>query len=350
MKAIAREESKSITVIIPCFNVSAYLDRCWNSLLRQTMGISNIQCVFVNDCSTDGGKTIGKLKNIECYKPDSVTIINLEENVGPGEARNIGLQYADGQFIQFLDADDELDDNALKVLYELAEENQTDIIQYNHMYILGDQRRSSGDSMVNKLYVIENKEDRIPFLNASTVTYACTNKFIRRNIIQLSGAKFPARTKYEEPLFIYPLFLYANRIYLLNADLYLYYFRPNSMVTSELGEKLLDHPKVQLMLLEYFLSRSDICIEYKDVFEIYFLWSFFLETISFAGNNKDVVLPVEYFRYMQEVCKNFCGNWRNNPLIYMIPKDARKALESIDRNFMSQKELNEFVGMEKNKF
>ena len=260
-----------VTIIIPCYNVSEYLDRCWNSLLRQTIGISNMQCIFVNDCSTDAGKTIEKLNDIEQSAPDSVMIIDLEENVGPGEARNIGLQYAEGKYVQFFDADDELDDNALKMLYELAEENHTDIIQYNHMYILGDQRRSSGNSLENKLFVIENKDDRIPFLNASTVTYGCTNKFMRREIIQLSGAKFPARAKYEEPLFIYPLFFYANRIYLLNADLYLYYFRPNSMVTSELGKKLLDHPKVQLMLLEYFLSRPDICTEYKDVFEIYFM-------------------------------------------------------------------------------
>lgn len=339
-----------VTIIIPCYNVSEYLDRCWNSLLRQTIGISNMQCIFVNDCSTDAGKTIEKLNDIEQSAPDSVMIIDLEENVGPGEARNIGLQYAEGKYVQFFDADDELDDNALKMLYELAEENHTDIIQYNHMYILGDQRRSSGNSLENKLFVIENKDDRIPFLNASTVTYGCTNKFMRREIIQLSGAKFPARAKYEEPLFIYPLFFYANRIYLLNADLYLYYFRPNSMVTSELGKKLLDHPKVQLMLLEYFLSRPDICTEYKDVFEIYFLWSFYLETISFAGNSQDAVLPVEYFRYMQEVCKNFCGNWRNNPLIYMIPKNAREALESIDRIFESQEELDEFVRLENGRF
>ena len=82
----------------------------------------------------------------------------------------------------------------------------------------------------------------------------------------------------------------------------------------------------------------------------YILWSFYLETISFAGNSQDAVLPVEYFRYMQEVCKNFCGNWRNNPLIYMIPKNAREALESIDRIFESQEELDEFVRLENGRF
>lgn len=339
---------KKVSVIIPCYNVESFLDRCWNSLTSQTIGLGNIECIFVNDCSTDNGKTSEKLHSIEKSAPDSVMVIDLSENSGPGEARNIGLQYATGKYIQFFDADDALNHDALKQLFEIAEQNDTDIIQYNHLYISGDQKRSSQDSTENRLFTIETKEDRIPFLNSSLVTYGCTNKFIKKELISKTGSKFPARAKYEEPLFIYPLFLYAKRVYKLNADLYYYYFRAGSMITSELGKKLTDHPKVQLMLLEYCMSRGQTYEEYKDVIDLYFLWSFYLETISYAGTYKDAFISLEYFEFMQKVCTNFCRNWRTNPYIEMLPKSGIDALKSIDRKFHDQAELNQFFIEERN--
>ncbi len=333
---------KKVSVIIPCYNVEIYLDRCWNSLTSQTIGLENIECIFINDCSTDSGKTLSKLRDIEKSAPDSVIVIDLIENSGPGEGRNIGLQYATGKYIQFLDADDELDSDALNQLYAIADENDADIIQYNHLYISGAHRKSSQNSLENKLFIIETKKDRIPFLNSNLVTYGCTNKFIKKELISKAGPKFPARAKYEEPLFIYPLFLYARRVYKLNSDLYHYYFRDGSMITSELGKKLLDHPKVQLMLLEYCMAQGQIYEKYRDIIELYFFWSFYLETISYAGTYNDAFIPLEYFEFMQNVCRNLCRNWKSNPYIEMLPKSGIKALESIERQFNDQAELNKF--------
>lgn len=343
-----RFHMKKVSVIIPCYNVEKYLDRCWKSLSAQTIGIENIECIFVNDCSTDGGKTLNKLQDIEKEAPDTVAVIDLEANSGPGEARNIGLQYANGKYIQFFDADDELDSKALELLYETAEENDADIVQYNHLYIAGDQRRSSQNSTENRLYVIGSKEARVPFLNSSLVTYGCTNKFMKRDLIARTGARFPARAKYEEPLFIYPLFLYANRIYKLNADLYHYYFREGSMITSELGKKLLDHPKVQLMLLEYCMAQGERYHEFRDVIEFYFFWSFYLETISYAGTYKDSFIPLEYFEFMQQACKTLCRDWIANPYINMLPASGLEAMKSIDRKFNDQAELDRFFYEERN--
>ena len=342
------DQMKKVSVVIPCYNIDSYLDRCWKSLTSQTIGLENIECIFVDDCSTDNGNTLSKLKDIESRAPESVFIISLDENSGPGGARNVGLQYANGKYIQFFDADDELDVNALNILFETAEQCDADIIQYNHLYIAGNQRKSSQNSPENKLYTISSKEDRIPFLNSSIVTYGCTNKFIKRELIEKAGCSFPSRSKYEEPLFIYPLFLYANKVYKLNADLYHYYFREGSMITSELGKKLLDHPKVQLMLLEYCMNCGQIYEEFRDVIEMYFFWSFYLETISYAGTYNDAFIPLEYFKFMQKACKELCKDWRSNPFIKMIPETGLKALESIDRSFNDQAEFDRFLYEERN--
>jgi glycosyltransferase involved in cell wall biosynthesis len=338
---------KKVSVIIPCYNVDEYLERCWQSLVRQTIGLDEIECIFVNDASTDDGKTLSRICEIENRSPMNVMVINLEENVGPGEARNIALEYAGGKYIQFLDADDELDDDALRLLYETAEENDADVIQFNHLYILGDQQKSSRNSKEDKLYEFKTRGDRLPFLIGDMVSYGCTNKFMRFDLILEADVRFPARVKYEEPLFIYPLFLYAKRVYLLNRELYYYRFRPGSTVTSQLGKKLLDHPKVQLLLLEYCLKRPVLYEEYKDAFEFYFLWSFYLETICFAGRSSEAYLPLGYFEYMQLVCTRYFADWKENYMVKQLPERAKNALESMYTKFEDQEQLNAFLDKEK---
>lgn len=338
-----KSTSPKISIVIPCYNVSSYLERCWNSLKAQTIGIDSLECIFVNDGSTDDGKTWEKLKEIELDAPNSVMIVNLDENVGLGEARNIGISHASGEYLEFLDADDELPPYTCQRLYDIATQNDADIIQFNHLYILGDQKRSSGSSAENKLYSIVSKEDRVPFLNATKVTYGCTNKLYKMSLIHEAEVKFPAHVKYEEPLFVYPLFLYARKIYLLNEELYYYYLREGSIVTSEIGKKILDHPNVQLMLLEYLLARQSLFNEYRDIIEIYFLWTFYCETISFAGARPDAFIPLDFFCHMQKICITFFSDWQNNPYISMIPEGGKTILSSITRQFESQQELNSYI-------
>ncbi len=93
---------KQISIIIPVYNASVTVARCVQSLLAQTY--SNIQLILVDDASTDDSGII--LNSLEQEDPDRITLIFLEKNSGPGEARNIGLQYASGDYIGFVDSDD----------------------------------------------------------------------------------------------------------------------------------------------------------------------------------------------------------------------------------------------------
>lgn len=333
---------KKVSIIIPCFNVADYLEKSWKSLLDQTIGMESLECIFVNDASTDDGATLAKLKEIESVKPDSCIVIDLIENMGPGGARNVGLNYVSGKYLMFFDADDELREDTCELLYELAEENASDIIQFNHLFISNDQSRSSQSSRENKNYVIDTKEDRIPFLNATLVTYGCTNKFYRTGLIKEVNPHFPLKVRYEEPLFVYPLFLYAKRVYLLNEDLYKYRFRSGSTVTSSLGKNLLDHPNVQLMLLEEVMQRKEVYAEYKDIFEIYFLWSFYCETISYSYEYNSRI-PYEYFMGMQKICNDVFPDWNRNKYLSMVPKGGIEILKTLNASFESQDVLDSTI-------
>ncbi len=340
---------KKISIVIGCYNVSEYLERCWESLKAQTIGLDNIECIFVDDASDDDGKTWEVLNIIENECPD-VMIIGAEEHVGPGGARNIGISYASGKYLQFLDADDELLPDACEKLFELAEEKEADIIQFSHIIKAGDITKNSICTEEDRLYTIENDEDRTRFLNATTVTYGCWNKLYLMDIVRQSEALFAENMVYEEPLFVYPMFLYADRIYITKDTFYVYHIHSGSIVTSKIGKKLTDHPQVQLMLLEYLMKRPEIFSKYAKAIECYFLWSYYCETLMFAGQRQDAYLSLEYFTQMQALCLKLFPNWTQNEIIKNTSRDVQDLMNTLYEKYESQQDLDELIRVVREKF
>ena len=116
-----------------------------------------------------------------------------------------------------------------------------------------------------------------------------------------------------------------------------------STITSAIGNRLYDHPRVQLELLEYCMNHTEIYNEYRDVIGLYFLWSYYLETLCFAAENKNAFLSLEYYVGMQKVCRTFFPDWRSNPLIRQVPDNIFHAFESIDIDLESQEDLNRLI-------
>ena len=120
-----------ISVIIPIYNVEEYLEETILSVVNQTIGFENIQMILVNDGSPDNSEEIC-LKYKELY-PDNVVYIN-QKNAGVSAARNNGIKYATGEFINFLDSDDKFSLNAFKVGYEMLTKNNIDVVSFRIIY------------------------------------------------------------------------------------------------------------------------------------------------------------------------------------------------------------------------
>ncbi|MCR5595202.1 MAG: hypothetical protein K6G12_05095 [Lachnospiraceae bacterium] len=88
------------------------------------------------------------------------------------------------------------------------------------------------------------------------------------------------------------------------------------------------------------MKRQDIFLQYHDVIELYFLWSYYVETLCFASEADGAVLSLEYYHGMQEVCRTLCAAWRENPLIKRVSTGFFEAFESIDSTINTQKELD----------
>ena len=111
-----------ISVIVPVFNVENYLHYAMESLEKQTY--KNFEIILVNDGSTDNS---GKLCDDYSKKYPNVRVFH-KENGGLSDARNFGVENANGEFITFLDSDDYLEINALEYLYRVQKKYDVDIV------------------------------------------------------------------------------------------------------------------------------------------------------------------------------------------------------------------------------
>ena len=112
-----------ISIIVPIYNSEQYLEETIESIINQTIGFENIQLILVNDGSTDNSEEI-------CFKYKKMykNIIYLkQDNEGVSSARNKGLKYIEGKYTNFIDSDDKWDKHALLNMYNLLEQNYSEI-------------------------------------------------------------------------------------------------------------------------------------------------------------------------------------------------------------------------------
>ena len=113
----------AISVIIPVFNTEKYISNCIKSIIGQTL--KDIEIICVNDCSTDNSLAI--LQKF-AKKDNRIKIIDLKENKGVSNARNIGIDIARGEYIYFIDSDDWIDENYLEQMLKKINEINSNII------------------------------------------------------------------------------------------------------------------------------------------------------------------------------------------------------------------------------
>ena len=109
------------SVIISIYNTGRYLDDCIGSLLNQTIGFSRIQIILINDGSTDNSEKVC-LKYRNSFEKNIIYI--KTDHSGVSKARNIGLKYAKGLYINFMDSDDKWDLKAfyfVKIFFKLCD-------------------------------------------------------------------------------------------------------------------------------------------------------------------------------------------------------------------------------------
>lgn len=288
--------NKKVSVIIPCFNAARWLPKCFLSLVQQTIGIESLELIFVNDASTDEGKTWEMLLEFERAYPDSVAIIDLPDNRRQGGARNEGLKYASGEYIAFVDADDWVLPDIYEKAYDKAKELDADIVQFGFNYYFDkigivDSKQQVKDEFIQ----IDLPESRKKMLLSEKITYGCWNKLYRRELVEDTGVKYAEHVIYEEPLFVYPLLYAADRFVIMPDRLYIYRQNNNGTMRNDMKAKetLLQHAQVQLSVWE-FMKKTEYFEPFYEEIKLYFLHTYLYETLDFA---KTRGLTLDYSMY-----------------------------------------------------
>lgn len=150
--------SYKISIIVPIFNVERYLRRALDSILSQSFSMNELQVILVDDASTDGSREIAE-EYIERY--DNFEGVFLKENSGSAaEPRNRGLEMAEGEYIMFLDPDDELKPNFCRVLYGKITETGADLVKCNYVSVYPDHKEYNYyfDKKINEAIVKSSQQ------------------------------------------------------------------------------------------------------------------------------------------------------------------------------------------------
>ena len=201
-----------VSIIITTYNYAQYIERAIRSALDQSLSKSDFEIIVVNDASTDATPQI-----LENYS-DVVRVFNLPENVGLSAARNFGIRKARGQNIVFLDADDYIHRDLLKVQKLFLEEN------------------NDLDAVSTDYFLVDEKGRHLQHINAEKEPIACGIMFRKDYLYKIGLYDESFRAREEEDL----RFRWASKYKIYNLILPLYRYRMHDSNLTK-NESEMDH-------------------------------------------------------------------------------------------------------------
>ena len=279
-----------ISVIVPVYNTEKYLEKCLDSLLRQTL--EGIEIIVVNDGSKDGSKKIiddyaKKYRNIEAYHLP---------NGGVSKARNFGLAKAKGEYIAFLDSDDYVDENLYEKMYDKAIKDEVDVCECDYIWEFPNKKRY--DYLNEKIH---------PLLAVRAVVW---NRLYRRDFLLQNKLTFHEGVYYEDVEFCYEFFPYV-KTFAYVKDVYVHYVQRENSITSNRTEKLRDIYKVLDSTIEYY-KEHHFYEKYKNELEYiymrYIFGSSFLRLVKIPDKKRRKEMLEESYQKLLSTYPNYKKN------------------------------------------
>ena len=238
------------SVIIPVYNVEAYLRDCLDSVLNQTC--ADWEAICVNDGSTDGSADI---LNEYAARESRVKVIT-QPNGGLSAARNAGIKAAEGEYVLFLDSDDWLEVNALEVLSSnLSGEDMLCFSGRRFFEETGEFHPA--DQLVEKTY-----ESGMAYYNENALlhrdfAFVCVVlRIYKREFLSCHSLQFKEGIFHEDNLFTPFVCYYARKVKVINECLYDYRVRSNSITTTVNIKRLHDLLGTANTLAAFFISKQ----------------------------------------------------------------------------------------------
>ncbi|MGP9838438.1 glycosyltransferase family 2 protein [Arthrobacter sp. 179] len=242
-----------LSIIIPVYNVRAFLRECMDSVLGQTF--VDFEVIAINDDSPDGSGEV--LDEYQAIDP-RVNVLHMNQNIGLGPARNEGIQHAVGRYLLFVDSDDTLVPGALEAIANrLKKTHEPDVLVYDYAreYWNGSIRRNALSRMLD-----EGDSGCVDFIqrrNLLKVLNVAWNKAYSREFILQHGFAFPTGY-YEDIPWTFPILITAPRIAVLDMVCYRYRQRRSGNILGTPSARHLEVFEQYERLFDYVDSKAEL--------------------------------------------------------------------------------------------
>lgn len=246
-----KEEIK-VSIIVPVYNAEKYIDRCIKSIIEQTY--KNVEIILINDGSKDSSLSI--LRDFE-KKDSRITLID-QSNKGPSAARNIGIEKSTGDYIGFIDADDNIELNYIEKMIEYAYRLNTDMVVCNYKEV-----RIEGDIPSNIFTFINDGE-------AYNCDLKCIGevlcgrgglvwgKLLKSSAIKENNIKFDENISMcEDLLFTLEFIKNTKRLSRINDYLYIHNKYNDESITAKYNKELFNEQVKVQRELEQFVDDNN---------------------------------------------------------------------------------------------
>lgn len=217
-----KDITAKVSILVPFYKVEKYVGRCVESLFTQTY--SNIEYIFVNDCTPDGSMDI-IFEYINKYNvQEKCKFIVHQENMGICASRNDCLDHATGDYVLFIDSDDYIDKDMVESLVEAAVKDNADISGCGYIEEYDDRSIEFPQKYTN------DYKEMLKAITVLTIKGVMWKLLIRRSIIEKNHIRFmPEKNMVDDYLFCCQVFFYSRSFTGVDKCMYHYIqFNPNN--------------------------------------------------------------------------------------------------------------------------
>ena len=317
-----------VSVIIPVYNAQDYLGRCLDSVCNQTL--KDIEIICVNDCSTDNSLNI---LNEYAEKYPNMKVIDCKVNGGESVARNIGLDNATGEYLGFVDNDDEIDLDFYEKLYAKAKEKGADIAK-GELY----QLNSDGTDFYGDLNQKIKENNSILYF-----AYHWWTGIFKTSVIKDNNIKFIEGYPLGGDILFLNQVVLASRSIVLVDDVFYHYYRRDDSGDS----KILPLRKVKSAIDIFYMITENTKKLAKDKEEIDFvIGCWFEQMVNYIFRVRDLPsLKYVISKITDYFQKNVSYIKKNQKYLELLPvvryifeqKDEQKVLDFYLKNNSTQK-------------
>lgn len=234
-----------ISVIVPIYNVEKYLNRCIKSIINQSY--TNLEIILVDDGSKDNCPYLCD----KWAKIDERIVVIHKENGGLSDARNAGIDVSHGNYLSFIDSDDYIHKDFIKVLYELCKKYDSDISMCGVFETSKDEDcncdlESSNECVKYSKTILERKDN---------ILCVAWNKLYKKEVFKY--IRYPKGKLHEDVAVINKILYYSNKIAITDLKLYFYFNNPNSIMRSTFSIKRLDALEVIYDSYLFFIEKNE---------------------------------------------------------------------------------------------